>query len=104
MRGLKTQESEKFNRFWDLIQTTAAKKGCVFFGYAGEGRDFSTSDMEGEDFGGWLVPMESADSFERVWTSNPAALFQSPPSGTEFTFAIWNEQSGNITVDFKNFQ
>lgn len=104
MRGLKTQENEKFNRFWELIQTTAAKRGCVFFGYAGEGRDFSIGDMEGEDFGGWLVPIENADSFERIWDSDLAALFQSPPAGTEFTFAIWKEQSGKVMVEFKNFQ
>ena len=48
MRGLKTQESGKFNRFWTLIQAAAAQENCVFFGYAGEGRDFSTDDMEGE--------------------------------------------------------
>ena len=104
MRGLKTQESEKFNRFWALVQTAAAKKGCVFFGYAGEGRDFSTDSMEGEDFGGWLVPTKDADSFERAWSTDQTALFRSPPDGAEFTFAIWKEQAGGITVDFKNFQ
>ncbi len=104
MRGLKTQESEKFNRFWELIQATAAKRNCIFFGYAGEGRDFSTSDMEGEDFGGWLVSTRSADSFERIWKSNPVSLFQSPPDGAEFTFAIWKDDSGNITVEFEKFR
>ena len=53
MLGLKTQESLKFNRFWQLIQDTARNFGCVFFGFAGEGRDFETPTMEGEDFSGW---------------------------------------------------
>lgn len=37
MRGLKTQESEQFKRFWQLIQDAAADRNCVFFGYAGDG-------------------------------------------------------------------
>ena len=30
MRGLRTQENEKFNRFWEIIQSKAASKGMMF--------------------------------------------------------------------------
>lgn len=104
LRGLKTQESEKFNRFWLLIQSTAAKQGCVFFGYAGEGRDFSTDDMEGEGFGGWLVPVGNADAFEALWQADEAALFQDKPLNSEFTFAVWNERNGHFSISFECYQ
>lgn len=103
MRGLKTKKSGKFNRFWTLIQAAAAQENCVFFGYAGEGRDFSTDDMEGENFSGWLVPTENADTFEQEWSLGTSKLFRSLPAGARFTFAIWEKKSGEITVKFKNF-
>ena len=46
MKGLRSQESEKFNRFWDLVQDEAATQGCVFFGDCGEGRDLVTEELE----------------------------------------------------------
>ena len=52
MKGLRSQESEKFNRFWDLVQDEAATQGCVFFGDCGEGRDLVTEELEGENFSG----------------------------------------------------
>ena len=104
MRGLKTQENDKFNRYWALIQDAAKAKGCVFFGYAGEGRDFSTDDMEGEDFGGWLVPAGNADAFEALWQADEAALFRDKPLSSEFTFAVWKEHSGHISISFERFQ
>lgn len=57
MRGLKTQESGKFNRFWTLIQAAAAQENCVFFGYAGEGRDFPLTIWKARILsGGWFQP------------------------------------------------
>jgi len=67
MRGLKTQEGKKFERFFGLIQQEAAKKKAVFFLECGEGHDFSTDHLEGEDLRGWLIPNTQADRFEKEW-------------------------------------
>ena len=105
MLGLRTQESEKFNRFWQLIQNTAALSDCVFFGFAGEGRDFETPDMEGEDFSGWLVPCKDACAFEKLWSTCPGNTSQLEKefSSVRFTFAIWQKKVDHITVEFKEF-
>ena len=79
MLGLKTQESLKFNRFWQLIQDTARNFGCVFFGFAGEGRDFETPTMEGEDF-----------------------LEKKHPNA-KFVFSLWKKSDTDISVEFKEF-
>lgn len=70
MLGLKTQESAKFNVFWELVQREARKKNCIFFGEFGEGDDFETETMEGESFCGWLIPTEDAEEFEKIWITN----------------------------------
>ncbi len=67
MKGLRTQESEKFNRFWELVQNEAATQNCVFFGDCGEGNDLVTETLEGENFSGWLVPKTQEGEFERFW-------------------------------------
>ena len=67
IKGLRSQESEKFNRFWDLVQDEAATQGCVFFGDCGEGRDLVTEELEGENFSGWLIPKAQERVFEDLW-------------------------------------
>lgn len=67
MRGLKTQEGSKFERFFELVQQEAAKKDAVFFLECGEGHEFSTDRLEGEDLRGWLIPNGKADRFEKEW-------------------------------------
>lgn len=103
MRGLKTQESKEFNRFWKLVQEKAAQRNCVFFGFAGEGREFSAGSIEGEDFSGWLVPADHADAFEQVWQKNSEALFDRELPEAEFTFAIWHKNEDTVSIEFKNF-
>ena len=49
MKGLRSQESERFNAYFSLIQDQTEKQGMVFFADAGDGRDFETETMEGED-------------------------------------------------------
>lgn len=105
MLGLRTRENEKFNRFWQLIQNEAHKVECTFFGFAGEGRDFETPDMEGEDFSGWLVPLNDANAFEQLWLScsdDAQKLEQEFPS-SKFVFAIWHKNADNVSVEFKEF-
>ena len=68
MRGLRTQESSKFLRFFEIVQKAAEEQGEVFFLDTGEGRDFETELLEGEDLSGWLVPQNEADEFEAEWS------------------------------------
>lgn len=70
MRGLRTQEGLKFERFFSLIQSAAAGRGCVFFADAGDGNDFSTQEMDGENLMGWLIPQQEADEFEPFFLNN----------------------------------
>ena len=99
MRGLRTQESEKFNIFWDLIQESARKRNSVFFGDCGEGRDFKTFDMEGEDFCGWLIPNEKSNEFEKEFLEGEVTDKWSD----YITFVIWDKAGEDISVEFKQF-
>lgn len=99
MRGLKTQEGNKFEKFFSLVQSKAREAKSVFFLDCGEGNDFSTNVMEGEDLRGWLIPTEKADAFEREW-------LQSDP-GDEWedyiTWALWHGAAENPTIEMKKF-
>ena len=99
MLGLRTQESEKFNVFWEIIQKTAQKSNSTFFGDCGEGRDFETSDMEGEDFSGWLIPNDKVADFEKEFIERKIS-----DKWSDFiTFAIWKEKDNGISVEFRQF-
>ena len=101
MRGLKTPESDKFLRFHALIEEEAEKQGKVFFGFAGEGRDFETETMEGEDVSGWLIPKDRADEFEKLWLiSNNEGL---DDWIDYFLFAIWRLEGDEVKVEFKEY-
>jgi hypothetical protein len=67
MRGLRTQETKKFNAFFELVQNKAHEREAVFFLESGDGNDFETDVMAGEDLQGWLVPLSKADEFEAEW-------------------------------------
>ena len=92
MRGLRKQESKKFEKFFEIVQSTAALQNSVFFLDAGEGRDFENSEMEGEDLSGWLVPNEKADEFEEFWSKNDV----SDDWSDMFGFAIWSDADNPI--------
>lgn len=99
MKGLRTQEDAKFERFFALIQEFAEKQGAVFFLDNGDGRDLILDDMEGEDLSGWLIPLSKADEFERTWKENEII-------GDEwdefFVFAVW-KNNGGLKVDFQKY-
>ena len=100
MRGLKTQESEKFQRFHELVQRQAEKQNGVWFGFAREGNEFETDQMEGENLSGWLIPKKDADEFESEW------LKVQGMKGLEkwlrfFKWVEWQmDVDGNVTVEF----
>lgn len=98
MRGLKTQEGKKFERFFSLVQQEASRKKAVFFLECGEGHDFETDRLEGEDLRGWLIPLEKADGFEREWMKGRPG----DEWADQIAWATWtgNEESPVISIDF----
>lgn len=97
MEGLKTQESDKFNKFFALIQAAAKEKNSVFFADAGDGKDFETPELEGENMMGWLVPTDKASEFEQVWEKDNV-----DDTWTDFfVWAIWERHGESIKVHFE---
>lgn len=97
MVGLRTQESVKFNRFFELIQAEAKKQKATFFADAGDGNEFETPTMEGENMMGWLIPDDKVKEFEPVWKSSDV-----DDDWTDFfRWAVWSEADGNITIQFE---
>lgn len=94
------RQDGKFNRFWELIQSQAIKKHSQFFMDCGEGREFETEDLKGEDISGWLIPLGRAAEFEKEWSSED---FNSD-AWTDFVrFAEWNKEADEITIEFNEY-
>lgn len=100
VEGLRTQESDKFNRFFsEVVQRAAAEKDCVFFCDCGEGRDFENDVMEGEDLSGWLIPSSMVKKFKKDFTKRKV-----PDKWNEFiSFCIWEGGRDNISVRFEAY-
>lgn len=96
MLGLRTQETNKFIAFFELVQKKASEKDCVFFLESGDGNEFETDTMEGENLQGWLVPQNQAAEFEKIWKEE-----KEDDIWTEFfCWAEWHRKNGNIDVTF----
>ena len=99
MRGLRTQETEKFERFFLLVQNEAKERNAVFFLDSGEGNDFETETLEGEDLCGWLIPEEQAEAFEEAWENDEAL-----DDWSEFIFfAFWEGEKNHLKISFRSF-
>ena len=64
MLGLRTQENNKFIKFFKLVQDEASKANKVFFLDFGECEDIEFKDMEVDSLFGWLIPKEMVDKFK----------------------------------------
>lgn len=99
MRESRTPENKQFEKFFEIVRAEAAKTGCIFFGDCGEGRELFSDDMEGEDLFGWLIPENLADEFEPEWRKNDVS-----ERWDDYTrFAIWHDESGQITISFEDY-
>lgn len=96
MLGLRTQETNKFEKFFSIVQAAADQKGCVFYLDAGDGRDFETGTLEGEDLMGWLIPKEKVTQFEKEWESEDI----SDEWSDFYKWAIWDNPD-NPTIKFE---
>lgn len=97
MIGLRTQETDKFNRFFALIQEEAERKNSVFFADAGDGNDFETPTMEGEEMMGWLIPKEKADEFMPLWEKGKVDDTWS----AYYTWALWEINNNSVKIRFE---
>jgi len=97
MQGLKTQESNKFNSFFELVQKEANNQGAIFFLEAGDGRDFETDAFEGEDLQGWLIPNDKVDEFEVQWVNDEI----DEKWQRFFCFAVWHQCDDRIKITFE---
>ena len=95
MQGLRKQETDKFEKFFSIVQNAALEKECVFFLDAGDGRDFETDTLEGEDLMGWLIPKDLVSEFKKEWESGNV----SDDWSDFFVWAIW-ENADNPTIKF----
>ncbi len=98
MRGLRTNESEKFLKYFSIVQAAACELGKIFFFDTGEGHDIITNELEGEYLSGWLIPIEKASEFEKLWESWNV-------DGNEawdqyYCFAEWTN-NGDIHIEFR---
>lgn len=97
MKGLRTQESEKFNKFFAVVQAEAKKRDAVFFADAGDGNEFATPTMEGENIMGWLIPTERVEEFEPLWKKG-----EEDDGWTEFfVWAIWTKDGDAVSIRFE---
>lgn len=99
MRELRTQENEKFKRFFAHVRSAAMAQGSVFFVDCGEGRELFTEALEGEDLSGWLIPKKEADKFQAEFEAGDV-------SGQWDDFmriAVWSQTEDGIRIAFKSF-
>ncbi len=101
MLGLRTQEGERFERFFELVQKEAKKQDGVFFMDAGDGRDFETATMEGEDLTGFLIPSSQADAFNSYFQEDPEFPHNVSEWESFFRFAVWKQDGEKITIEFR---
>lgn len=98
MKGLRTQENDKFKRFFKLVQNEAKQKGFVFFMDCGQGKVYENEDVECEDLCGWLIPEKDSSEFNQLFLegSEQQHSFDAVYCYVDFTI---DEQSGKIQID-----
>ena len=94
MKGLRTQENDKFLNFWSIVQKEAEKMGGVFFLDCGEGNIYESDSIECEDLVGWLIPNDKTKEFEKLflWQKNL-------DEWSSFLSSVTWENKGKISVN-----
>ena len=95
MQGLRTQESNEFNKFFELVQKAAKKLGKVFFLDCEDGNDGVVEGLEVCNLSGWLIPKDKANEFEKIWKREEEDDYWS-----DFICLVrWKEENG-IKISF----
>lgn len=90
----------KEERYFDLVQQTAKKHDSMFFMDSGEGNEIIDEFYDGEDFSGWLIPLNLAKTFMDVWKGDK----EKEDSRWEeyYVIAEWQKDAtGKIIIKFK---
>ncbi len=104
MRGLRTNEGAKFEKYFYLIQEEAKKLGGVFFSETGEGRDLDLEDIEVCDLGGWLVPFDQADEFEALYLGRKdKEIWDNERWDDMYIFVDYILDGNNVSVKFDKY-
>ncbi|MBO5371969.1 MAG: hypothetical protein J6A75_04515 [Lachnospiraceae bacterium] len=90
MQGLRTQESNNFIKFFEVVQEEAKKIKKVFFLDCEEGNDGNVNGIETCNLSGWLIPVEKSKDFEEVWKKNK----EDDDWSDFFCFARWKDENG----------
>lgn len=101
MRGLRTNEGAKFEKYFVIIEEEARKLGGVFFSETGEGRDLDLEDIEICDLAGWLVPFDQADEFEVLYLGGKdKEIWDSDRWDDMYIFVDYILDGDNVSVKF----
>jgi len=105
MRGLRTNEGAKFEKYFAIIEEEAKRLGGVFFSETGEGRDLDLEDIEVCDLAGWLVPFDQADEFEALYLDRKdKEIWDSDRWDDMYIFVDYILEGDNVGVKFDKYE
>lgn len=105
MRGLRTNEGAKFEKYFHIVQEEAKKLGGVFFSETGEGRDLDLEDIEVCDLGGWLVPFDQADEFEALYLGRKdKEIWDNERWDNMYIFVDYMFDGNSVSVKFDKYE
>ncbi|MBD8945786.1 MAG: hypothetical protein EGR97_00460 [Clostridiales bacterium] len=97
MVGLRTQENDKFLKFWEIVQKEARKSNKTFFLDCGDGQEYEDENIECENLTGWLIDNTKTGEFNEIFSANDSI-------GDEWADSIvqvkWNKNGDKITAKF----
>ena len=105
MRGLRTNEGAKFEKYVAIIEEQAKRLGGVYFSETGEGRDLDLEDIEVCDLAGWLVPFDQADEFEVLQLGRKdKEIWDSDRWDDMYIFVDYILDGDNVSVKFDKYE
>lgn len=99
MIGLRTQESDDFISYMEIVQSFAKEEHCVFFLDCSEGNERVIDGINCEDLSGWLIPDSLTDEFKYVFES----FAIDEKWNKYFRFVFWKLEDASIQIEFKEF-
>ena len=103
VKGLRvplTEDDRQRLNYFSIVQDAAAEQGKIFYFWSYEGNDILTTELDGGDMSGWLVPPEKADEFEAAWKVSDQFIPDDLYDG--FVIARWTESpDGSISIAFE---
>jgi len=98
MKGLRTQENEKFIKYFEMVQNEARKRECTFFCDCGLGDVLANDSIECESMCGWLIPEQHVAEFETIFQQNLEKQHDFDAFYCSVNFSV-DEKSKNINID-----